>query len=514
MLQNTLSLAALDWARKHLIRENDTDLFPLPFEITVLSKNWLTARQRLSKIDVSGHKWSQFRKILIPKDGFMFRSVCQLARIDSFLFAALITKIGDKIESRRATKSQVFSYRFYPTRAGEFYGGANNWEGFWSKSRHVAKTCGWVAIADITDFYNQIYHHTFENELIASRIAKPLRAALLNLAKSTTDGVSKGLPVGPHGAHLLAELCLVPVDNYLITKGYMICRYVDDIHIFCSDRQGAQAAIYDLADILDKTQKITLNRSKTQILESREFVRRASQSIIDNPINQEEHDILRVIKARVNDPYRRISLRLLSPADIARLSRERIEAALSAYVSGTGDVNYVRLRWLLRRLAQVGAPGGVEFIVRNLDKLLPAIADAALYLQTAEENYEGSWQDIGAELIRALQKPLFKQSEYLSVIMINLFSRIADLDHRDKVLQMFDDVPGLAKRKIVLVAATAGAADWLRQFRTKVGTLDPWLRRAVLYAARVLPPEEGRFWIKQVADRDDFLEQAIAAAIK
>jgi hypothetical protein len=514
MAQNTLSLASLNWARKHLIKENDTDLFPLPFEITILSKDWLAARRALSNIDVSSHRWSQFRKILIPKDEFMFRSVCQLAPIDSFLFSALVRTIGAKIESRRAPNTQVFSYRFNPTKAGEFYGGANNWEGFWSRSRRIAKGCGCVAIADITDFYNQIYHHTFENEMINCKIAKSLRTSLLNLAKSTTDGVSKGLPVGPHGAHLLAELCLIPVDNYLISKGYTFCRYVDDIHIFCKDRQGAQAVIYDLADILDKTQKLTLNRAKTVVLESEEFVRRADQSIVDNPINHEEEEILQIIKTRVRDPYRRISLRLLSPSDIARLSKDKIEAVLRAYLESAGGVDYVRLRWFLRRLAQVGAPGGVEFIVRNVDKLLPAIADATLYLQTAEGNYGGDWQDVGGELVHTLQSPLFRRSEYLSVIMINLFSRVTDLDHHDRVLQLYDDAPGLAKRKIVLVAATAGAADWLRRFRTTIGTLDPWLRRAVLYAARILPTDERRFWVRQVANREDLLEQLIAAQVR
>src|SRR5262245_37526337 len=193
-------LTSLEWALDHLDCEGDTDLFPRPFEIDALRSAQSTVLPELATIDIAGHHWAGARKLLIPKDDFSFRSVTQLDPLDSLLFAALIKEAGPLIEARRrpAPEGRVFSYRFVPTANGQLYGDQSLWDAFWQASEDAAHDSRFVVSTDITDFYNHVYHHTVENQLRECGVAPGFTAALLNLLKALTQGVSRGLPVGPH----------------------------------------------------------------------------------------------------------------------------------------------------------------------------------------------------------------------------------------------------------------------------------------------------------------------------
>lgn len=347
-----LKKTSLAWSLKHLLYDGDTDLLPRPFEIEIIKSNWDELSKVFQKIDITNHLWKGVRYLLVPKDEFLFRRICQLDPIDSLLFAAIMREIGGLIEKHRIpeNREQVFSYRFNPVPKGHFYGETNLWDNFWDKSINNAQTSGFVAITDITDFYNQIYHHTIENQLDLCKVDKAYRTAIINLLKNATQGISRGIPIGPHASHILAELSLIALDNFLSLKSYKFCRYVDDIHIFCTTREEAQIAIYELADFLDKTQKLSLNKGKTKILTNKDFLDEAHSMLIDDPINSEEEVVIKVIKCKVPLPYTRIKMSKLSPEDLKKLSKDRIESILECYTYDS-NTNYVRLRWLLRRLS-------------------------------------------------------------------------------------------------------------------------------------------------------------------
>jgi len=231
---NKLERSKLDWALKHLLKESDTDLFPRPFEIDVLKRKWSQIAPELEKIDISSHRWHSPRVALVPKDSISFRRAVQLDPVDALLFAAIVRTIGKKIERRRIPESEqtVFSYRYKPTTSGRFYSSSSAWENFWSRSRNLAQTHAFVAVTDIADFYNQVYHHTIKQELQQSGVETPFITAIDSLINTGTQTVSRGLPVGPHGTHLLAEMSLIPTDAFMKLRRITFCRYVDDYHIF------------------------------------------------------------------------------------------------------------------------------------------------------------------------------------------------------------------------------------------------------------------------------------------
>ncbi len=64
----------------------------------------------------------------------------------------------------------VFSYRFAPSPDGDLYQSKNAWNQYWSRCYKLSQSYKFALILDISDFYNQIYHHTIENQLISSNL--------------------------------------------------------------------------------------------------------------------------------------------------------------------------------------------------------------------------------------------------------------------------------------------------------------------------------------------------------
>jgi Reverse transcriptase (RNA-dependent DNA polymerase) len=489
----------LDWAIAHLTRYGDTDLFPTPFEFALLKEEWKSVQPRLTKIDIGGHQWGAARQIIVQKDEVAFRRTTQLDPLDAVLLAAIIREIGKTIEARRArpVKRVVFSYRFSPTKAGRLYRTERGWEQFWRTSQILAQKHEFVVLSDITDFYNQVYHHEIENQLQAAKVAKPYITAIMNLLGSVTEKVSRGLPVGPHSTHLLAELAMVPVDDRMMASGFPYCRYVDDMHIFVDTRKDAQIALGELTSCVDTFQKLTLNRGKTKILTSAAFVAVCDRMLIDNPINDAEEAIIEAIREASDDPYSTVSLQSIPRRLWHFMDEGCIRDVLESYIEDESDIDFVRLRWFLRRLTQVGVPGGVEFLVEHAELLAPALSEITRYISSARQRFTGKWPTIGDRLLDMLDDPIVKTSEYMQMLIANVFETVTELNHIGNLTRRFDSVGPWCRREIVLAAATANSQAWVRTQKEKFSGADSWMRRAILYAARSLPDDERKFWLRQ-----------------
>ena len=511
-----LGKKSLEWALKHVRKYADTDKFPVPFELDILVRQKASVLPILEKIDISNHLWRPARHVLVNKDEVSYRPAVQLDPIDAVLFAALVHENGRKIEKLRAKPAAqtIFSYRYAPTSGGRLYG-EDLWSDFWTRSGQLAAARGvtHVVTTDISDFYNQVSHHSLENLLLKAKVEGAHKTAFMNLIGRHTEKISKGIPIGPHPSHLLGELALTPIDDFLAGSGLSYCRYVDDFHIFCGSREAARVALYDLAKALDKPHRLVLNRSKTSILSVEDFLQIVRDRLDDHPINEHEEAILDVLKGHSRSPYSTVRIADLSDEEFQKFDQPLVEGVLAAYLDAERR-DYTRLRYFLRRLTQVGAPGGVELVVRRFEDFYPSIADAATYLASAQGNYQGDWARLGGDLLRLLDLPLVQRSEYIQLVLLGLFGQVAQLNHIDKLLSRYSASAPPARRKIVLAAATAKAVPWLQQRKDEVRNLDPWTKRAVLFAGRLFEKDERKFWLglhKPAADPLDL--QVIEAAM-
>ncbi len=254
----TLQSDSLKWAIDFIDRYSDGDIFPSVPEISAIAKQPDGLIHALSNKPLTNFDPQPCRRFIVPTDELSYRQATQLHPQDSILLTAIVYQYGTGIEERRLAKDKVFSYRFNPVEGQGLYGDRNLWNDFWAAALALSEDYQYVLYCDIADFYNQIYHHTVDNQLAQSNLPNQAIKWILNLLKSTTAQVSRGIPIGPHAAHLLAECTLIPVDNSLTASGIHFLRYADDIVIFCHTEDEAKRALRTTAHTLDKQQRLML----------------------------------------------------------------------------------------------------------------------------------------------------------------------------------------------------------------------------------------------------------------
>jgi hypothetical protein len=495
---------SVDWALAHLKASGDTDLFPKPVELDALLSERDILIDALSQRGLSQFKPGPARRFMVPKDEFGFRRATQLHPLDSVILTAILYQFGDLLEARRPPRADdtVFSYRFEPQPDYSLYDRAGDWNHYWSEAASKCEHYGYALVLDVADFYNQIYHHVIENQLNEAGVANEAVKWIMLLLKTLTGNVSRGLPVGPHAIHLLAETAMSPVDNSFVSRGIDFIRFVDDLIIFEDSERMCRKRLYEIADILDKQQRLILNPSKTRV-EKTEWLREHSFRMIeDRPINDLEEHLLSIVKKySKGNPYKTVLLSDVVPEDLAQFSKEALVSILGGYLD-EAPVNYVRLRWFLRRLTQIGHPGVIPFCLENLEKLAPAMADVCHYLLAASTQVGEDIKLIGASLIDALNDELIASSEYFQISLLSLFSRNGALNHFPRLAERYELSSPNIRREIIL-AARFGQQDWLRELKESFPGMDEWSRSAFLASAKCLPQEERRFFANAIQIRSE-----------
>ncbi len=492
---------SIEWSIKHLMKFGDSDLFPNPVELQVLLDIIDDSVRKLKDVDLGNYNFGSARRFIVPKDEVSYRTATQLDPLDSVILTAIIYEYGKLIERRRTNIHQrkIFSYRFAPKSDLRLYNPDISWQQFWTECQTKAKLYSHAVYIDIADFYNQIYHHNIENQLNESAFPNQIKRWIMGLLESVTVKVSRGIPVGPHSTHLLGELSLIPIDNRLSMKGIDFCRYSDDIVIFCDDYKQSRIVLYEMAEMLDKQQRLIMQRQKTKIYESKAFIEHCTQMLQDRPINQAEEKILEILRNHTIDFYTEISIDDLSTDELQAFSAENIEQILSEYLEAD-EPNYARIRWLLRRLSQVRIPTAIEFCIKRIDDLTPAISDVCRYIAAVSDKYVGNWKQLGSSVLKLLKSDLIQSNEYLQVELLNLFSQNSELNQTSSLLSIYKSSPSNLKREILLSAYMMSLGDWVRELKEDYTTMELWNKRAFIIATSALPIEERKFFLEHIKD--------------
>lgn len=505
----TLSTASIEWAIDFVAKHSDGDLFPKIPEVEAIlaRKNEFVALTAAKPLTIFSP--GPCRRFIVPKDDISYRQATQLDPQDSILLSAIVYEFGGGIESRRAGEDKVFSYRFLPSIADGFYRSGSPWNSFWKRAHHLSQRHSHILYCDISDFYNQIYHHAVENQLIASNFPNQAVKWVIALLESTTAGVSRGIPIGPHAVHLIAEATLIPIDNAMSTAGVKFIRYADDIIVFCGTEKEARSALANIASILDKQQRLTLQRHKTKFYNPNEFQEICAKMIEDRPINSSEADLVALIKKYTGgDPYKTISYDRISAKDWQSISEKTIRGVIEEYVFG-GDTDYIRLRWFYRRLSQIGHPGAILVSLDHIEKLGPCIANICSYLTSVQSIEEDAWVEIGDRLLKLLETDEVRQNEYFRLSILSVFGRNAKINHFSVLAQLYQAADLFVRREVILAAKTNGAIDWVREHKESFQTMDSWQKMAYLYCISGWPQDEKKYFINRW-DFDRPFDQTLA----
>lgn len=511
-----LSRDSIEWSIIHLNKENDTDIFPKPYEIDIINENREYCIDELSKLDIGQYKWHLSRRFLIPKDELSYRVITQLDPIDSVFLAAIIKEYGSGIELKRISEPEkiVFGNRFSPSSDGYLYKADGQWKQFWEASKEKAAKYKYAIRFDIADFYNQIYHHTIESQLIECGFPNEVKKSICNLLNTVTLKVSRGIPVGPHSTHLIAEAALIPIDNSLKYNGIDYCRYMDDFMAFCNSELECRILLNKVADILDKQERLILQRYKTKIFSSQEFIAECNSQLNYEPLNDTEEKIIQIINSHLaGGTYsKKIKWEDLGDDEKDFFSRIYFDQIIEEYLNDNIEPNYPKLKWFYRRLSQLGVPYAIDYTLEHISVLMPIINDICEYFVAAAPNYVGGLKNKGKELHNLLDSELIKSSDYFQIALISLFSRTTELNHFELFARKFHSFSEPAKRKILFVANSINASDWIRENKEKYSEFSTWSKRAFLISCSCLPKDERKFFFETASmflNESDLVEKII-----
>ena len=394
----TLSKSSLNWALKHAEQYGDTDIFPLPFEFAAIRHDW----ERLSKLLTSENilKWGvrPHRESLSPKSNLGFRIATQLDPLDWLIYSALVYEIGEELETHRIPVDDgvVISCRFAPQQDGTMYSRESGFSHFQQRTRELVsrRDSQYVVVADIADFFPNLYHHRVENAL---RSAAPNKAnhvkAVMHLLGGWRAGQSFGLPVGVSASRLIAEVAVHDVDQAMLGEGLTFTRYFDDFRIFCKSRKDAYIALATLADILWKNHGLTLAGQKTRILPIDEFEKRYFRSGREAELDHLSQEFAHIAEQLGIDTwYEEIEYDELDDEQKASVDALNLEGLLDEQLASE-EVDVQMVRFVLRRLGQLQDHVGATKVLSSIDKLYAVFVDVVRYLDSLVPSQLNYWRD-------------------------------------------------------------------------------------------------------------------------
>lgn len=499
----------------NIAKFGDTDIFPFPIENHIFNDKPDEVISVLEIIDKDFDSAVKNIPILTSKNlsvvGYSgFRWGTQIEPIWNAYLISLVLTISEEIEERRLSKEIVFSYRFKKDEVeGSFFDKEIGWRKFQGKSIEHAKNNGYVLRCDISDFYPRIYHHRLENALKKATSNGDVIKRIMAILQAISDNVSYGLPVGGAAARILSEILLNRVDRLLASESITFCRFVDDYVIFAKSKEDAYSALILLNDLLLTNEGLSLQKTKTRIMTSKEFLSTSEFSEPEEQVMDKEAEVRAFKRLRVHyDPYSQTAesdyekLKTeLSQFDIVgmlgrELSKSRIDESLSR-----------RLISALKHLKPEIQNDAVKSLMNSLDLLYPIYPAVMLLCRGVLESLDGSVKN---EIFIKLRE-LISSNSYIIQVPTNLSFSLRVLaedvsEETERLLSLLykQSLSMMIKRDIILIMARRGADHWVSNCRRSYSTLTVWERRAMLISSYTLE-DEGKHWRDSIkSELNDF----------
>jgi len=506
---------SLDWALAHVLRFGDTDVFPVPFEYAAIEHDWASVKASLAATDVLRWTTRPQRILLSPKARNGFRVITQLDPLDFIVLASLVRELAGDLEARRvpAGQDRVFSYRAAPQADGQLFSPNVGYRQFLDTCRLKLRTnpaYRFVATTDISDFYARIYHHRLENALHTATTKGNHVRAVMRLLSGWNGTETFGIPIGGAPTRLLAETTLADVDEALLAAGIDFVRFNDDYRIFGETYERCYRAITFLAETLYRNHGLNLQPQKTEVLTAEHFSARFLVTPLDRELDS-LHTRFEALAAELglSDWYEPIEY-------------DDLDADQQATIDGLNLVELFReelqrdepelpiIKFVLRRLSQLGDDGLVDDIFDDLDKLHPALPDICRYVQSLRHLDAAGRSALGARMLDLLNGSVVSELPYHRMWILELFVHSQEWDNEARFFTLYGtEADPACRRSLILAMGRARQAHWFQsQWRTLFDQ-PHWPRRALLAGASCMSADARRHWYRSIEPQLDPLELAV-----
>ncbi len=478
---------SLEFAKEHIQKFYASDFFPKALEYDALWHSWDEVKAELKSKNVEKH-WvlPLVTKTSFKPDG-TFRVVHQLEPLNAIVYTALAYQIAEDIENARVPIGQhvAYSYRIH-LDGGSFFASGNGFDAFTRRSEQLTTSFQYILVTDITDFYNQIYLHRLNNAIeFASPQLKPIADDIEQFFLKLNTKASQGVPVGPAASIIMSEAIFIDIDNFLIGKGVDHIRYVDDFRIFSDSKEELLEILDRLTLYLYENHRLTLSSEKTRITECPTYV----EEILHNRYEIEKLELFKTLE--VFNPYSGEEQKIEVPIEDDEEKAHEIIQLTAKKVLSRDYLDLGLSRSLIRKARSYGYSELAETLLDKFEFFAPVINDVCLYLDRVTDDA------LLDEHISALRKvadsPIMNQD--LVRFWFEWYLSRNEKIMSDRSLKAFVmNGPNVVNQ--ARAAVTIKDLSWVRNKKAdifSVGNLD---RRAILYAAHILPGDEKKHWLK------------------
>lgn len=489
-----LTRESVDFARNHVSAFWDSDFFPKAFEFYALWAHWDEVADYLTETDINDLQVVLPRTIPAPKPDGSYRIVHQLDLLNTLAYTAMAYLIAEGVERARPDPDLKIacSYRIaLDAPAGKFFGEGSGFGDFVEQSRVHAEAYSYVLVADITDFYNQIYQHRLQNAISS---ASP---ALIDIAndierflRRLNDGVSHGVPVGPAASIIMSEAVLLDIDDFVLSSRFEHTRYVDDFRVFSNSQSDLRALHQDLTAYLHANHRLVLASRKTEIIEAREFL----DTVLDDPEEIERREIHAALQqiGPINGYDFQDDEPDNLPDDVG--ARAEVMQELMDRVCSLRPLDLGLARHVLRRCRRYKIRAIVPQLLAHFDFFAPVMNDVVLYLDAVINH--SFLERHGAILQHLFQSDGVQDRQFARYWISHLIVRNAHLWSREEFAAVVMNGPDLEHQ--AHLAMLQRNVAWVRTHRARIDELASWSRRQILRASQALSRDERRHWLRNV----------------
>ena len=483
----------------------DTDIFPYPIENALFYDMPDKVKNLLEDIDSNFDKWlSSYPvdtiKTCIPVGYTGFRWATLIDPVWNAYLLSEVLKISDKIEAARIPieKKTIFSYRVnFDDSTGKIFDSSINWRLFYDTAIDNANNFAYVVRFDISDFYNRIYHHRLENALQRTNADREIIKRIMSIIQDISINVSYGLPIGGNASRILAEVLLNSMDQVMISKRIRFCRFVDDYIVFAESKEDAFRKLNWCAEFLLKNEGLALQKNKTQIQTTSEFMSHAKATIEgeEGDTNKERASFLRLhihydpYSSTADQDYIELK-RKLSQFDIVSLIKSEVKKSKIHQAFG---------KQLLSAVSHLENPSlslAFNVISSNLEILYPIFPSV---MQLAYRKLLKCNENTVKLFISTLCN-LIETDSYLIQTDNNAayVARVLSLVNSENTIQAIDQLNSksnspLVKSNCLYSMTNLNNYYWLSDVKSNFATLSKWERRAYIASSYFLG-DEGKHW--------------------
>lgn len=497
------------WTLKNFERFGDTDSFPPSFELEYVLREKQYLMTAIQSLDEK-YSFKQPERFYLPKPTIGFRATHQPDLIDNIILTSLLKGEFERIEQRRVPEELKIacSYRILAKEDGALFKSTSCWNNFNNRTMQEISSGAWsyVLIIDINDFFNQISHHRIQNNLELCGCEHGKTKIVENiLNKFTGKNHSRGIPVGPIASTVLAELLMIDVDNYLLSRCISFTRYVDDYRIFCKTIDHAYAMLNIITEYLYTTHRLSINTGKSSIIEVQKLL-----DTIEDPEKMESDALAKTVNRLIfSVPYDEE----IDEEHVMFVSLKSAIEDLFKIVKENKPLQLGLARHVLRRCCEKNISVISENVVDDLEKFIPVIKDAFIFIAKFKKAI--GITRLHAKLCNLLENEYFGQLDILQYWILWLYFKIdseVTTEMKSIVLSLVKN-ENLKTRYRILYAMQAGNIGFIRSLKESIDQYNPMSQRAILIAAKSLPKDECKHWVSDYRNTNDLKLNIIARSI-